>query len=111
MLASTLWLRKDVYELALVFQLAFYALASLRLFPLKLGIVSRLADVSLAFLVLNSAAAVAFLYVITGRKAIWSPNLGRISLDGGGAELRGFQCHCGLNAVEETQIVTTQTAC
>ena len=72
MLASTLWLRKDVYELALVLQLAFYALASLRLFPLKFGIVSRLSDVSLAFLVLNTAAAVAFLYFITGRKAIWS---------------------------------------
>jgi len=72
MLASTLWLRKDVYELALVLQLAFYALASLRLFPLKFGIVSRLSDVSLAFLVLNSAAAVAFLYFITGKKAIWS---------------------------------------
>jgi biofilm PGA synthesis N-glycosyltransferase PgaC len=71
-LASTLWLRKDVYELALVLQLAFYALASLRLFPLKFGIVSRLSDVSLAFLVLNSAAAVAFLYFITGKKAIWS---------------------------------------
>jgi poly-beta-1,6-N-acetyl-D-glucosamine synthase len=72
MLASTLWLRKDVYELALILQLAFYALASLRLFPLKFGIVSRLSDISLAFLVLNTAAAVAFLYFITGRKAIWS---------------------------------------
>ncbi len=33
MLVSTLWLRKDVYELALVLQLVFYALAGLRLSP------------------------------------------------------------------------------
>jgi len=72
MLVSTLWLRKDVYELALVLQLVFYALAGLRLSPGKFGFVSRLSDVSLAFLVLNSAAALAFLYFITGRKAIWS---------------------------------------
>jgi biofilm PGA synthesis N-glycosyltransferase PgaC len=72
MLVSTLWLRKNVYELALVLQLVFYALAGLRLSPGKFGIVSRLSDVSLAFLVLNSAAALAFLYFITGRKAIWS---------------------------------------
>jgi biofilm PGA synthesis N-glycosyltransferase PgaC len=72
MLVSTLWLRKDVYELALVLQLAFYALAGLHLLPGKFGIASRLSDISLAFLVLNTAAALAFLYFITGRKAIWS---------------------------------------
>lgn len=72
MFVSTLWLRTDVYELALVLQLVFYALAGLRLSPGKFGIVSRLSDVSLAFLVLNSAAALAFLYFITGKKAIWS---------------------------------------
>jgi poly-beta-1,6-N-acetyl-D-glucosamine synthase len=72
MLISTLWLRKDIYELALLLQLVFYALAGLRLSPGKFGIVSRLSDISLAFLVLNTAAALAFLYFITGRKAIWS---------------------------------------
>jgi biofilm PGA synthesis N-glycosyltransferase PgaC len=72
MLVSTLWLRKDIYELVLALQLVFYALAGFRLLPGKFGIVSRLSDVSLAFLVLNTAAAVAFLYFITGRKAIWS---------------------------------------
>jgi cellulose synthase/poly-beta-1,6-N-acetylglucosamine synthase-like glycosyltransferase len=72
MFVSTVWLGKDIYELVLLLQLVFYALAGLRLFPGNFGIVSRLSDVSLAFLVLNAAAALAFLYFITGRKAIWS---------------------------------------
>jgi poly-beta-1,6-N-acetyl-D-glucosamine synthase len=72
MFVSTLWLRNDIYELALLLQIVFYALAGLRLSPGRFGIVSRLSDISLAFLVLNTAAAVAFLYFITGRKTIWS---------------------------------------
>jgi hypothetical protein len=31
-----------------------------------------LSDISLTFIVLNGAAAVAFLYFITGRKAVWA---------------------------------------
>jgi poly-beta-1,6-N-acetyl-D-glucosamine synthase len=71
-LVSALWLRTDFYELALVLQIIFYALAGLGLSPVKFGIVSRLSGVSLAFLVLNTAAAVAFVYFVTGKKAIWS---------------------------------------
>jgi hypothetical protein len=70
-LVSTLWLRNGMYELTLVLQLAFYTLAALGLFRGKFGLVSRLSDIALAFLVLNAAAAVAFVYFITGRKAIW----------------------------------------
>jgi cellulose synthase/poly-beta-1,6-N-acetylglucosamine synthase-like glycosyltransferase len=72
LLISTFWLRKDIYELALVLQLVFYALALLSMFRAKAGIVSRLSDISLAFIVLNTAAAVAFVYFITGRKAVWA---------------------------------------
>jgi poly-beta-1,6-N-acetyl-D-glucosamine synthase len=72
MLASTLFLPDHVYRLALALQLAFYALAALRLLPAKFGILSRLSDVSVTFLVLNTAAAVAFLYFVTGRKAMWA---------------------------------------
>jgi len=71
-LVSTLWLRNGMYELTLVLQLTFYTLAALGLSRSKFGLVSRLSDISLAFLVLNAAAAVAFVYFITGRKAIWS---------------------------------------
>jgi poly-beta-1,6-N-acetyl-D-glucosamine synthase len=72
LLVSTIWLRKDIYQLALVFQLVFYSFAVLNIFRARIGIVSRLSDISLTFIVLNTAAAVAFLYFITGRKAVWA---------------------------------------
>jgi biofilm PGA synthesis N-glycosyltransferase PgaC len=72
LLLSTIWLRKGVYEIALGFQLAFYALAILSAFRAQVGVVSRLSNISLAFLVLNAAAAIAFIYFITGRKAAWA---------------------------------------
>ncbi len=68
---SAIWLRKGVYEFALGFQLFFYALAVLSMLRMKFGIVSRLSDILLAFLVLNAAAAVAFFYFFTGRKVAW----------------------------------------
>jgi poly-beta-1,6-N-acetyl-D-glucosamine synthase len=70
-LLSSISVRKGVYELALVLQLAFYGLASLSIFRAKLGVVSRLSNISLAFIVLNTAAAVALVYFVMGRKAGW----------------------------------------
>jgi cellulose synthase/poly-beta-1,6-N-acetylglucosamine synthase-like glycosyltransferase len=72
LLLSTFWLRKEIYGLALVLQLLFYSLAALSIFRAKIGFVSRLSDISLTFIVLNTAAAVAFIYFITGRKAVWA---------------------------------------
>jgi len=72
LLVSSIWLRADLYRLALALQLAFYALAALGMLRAKLGIFSRVADISLAFIVLNVAAAVALLYFITGRKVAWA---------------------------------------
>lgn len=72
LLVSTIWLRKGVYEVALGAQLVFYALALLSAFRAQAGIVSRLSDISLAFIVLNTAAAIAFFYFVTGRKAVWA---------------------------------------
>jgi poly-beta-1,6-N-acetyl-D-glucosamine synthase len=72
LLVSTFWLRNGIYALALEFQLFFYGLALLSIFHAKVGIVSRLSAISLAFVVLNTAAAVAFIYFITGRKAVWA---------------------------------------
>jgi hypothetical protein len=65
-------LRNDFYGLALILQLVFYALAVLSIFRAGFGIISRLSDISLAFIILNTAAAVAFFYFITGRKAVWA---------------------------------------
>jgi cellulose synthase/poly-beta-1,6-N-acetylglucosamine synthase-like glycosyltransferase len=71
LLLSTFWLREGIYELALVLQVVFYALAAMSVFRGRAGVVSRVADISLTFIVLNTAAAVAFVCFITGRKAVW----------------------------------------
>jgi hypothetical protein len=72
LLVSTLWLRTSVYGFVLILQLLFYALAGLGIFRLQLGILSRLSSVSLAFTVLNTAAGLAFVYFISGRKPVWA---------------------------------------
>jgi len=69
---STLWLRQGMYELALILQVALYTLAALSALRARVGFLSRLSNISLAFMVLNMAAAVAFIYFITGRKAEWA---------------------------------------
>jgi len=71
-LASTFWIRQGIYELTLVLQIALYALAILTALRPKVGFLSRLSNISLTFVVLNAAAAVAFIYFITGRKAVWA---------------------------------------
>jgi cellulose synthase/poly-beta-1,6-N-acetylglucosamine synthase-like glycosyltransferase len=70
-LVSAFWLRRDGYELVLVAQLCFYALAIVGVFHTKVDLVSRLSNVSLTFLLMNAAAAVALIYFVTGRKAVW----------------------------------------
>jgi len=72
MLISTIWLQADIYRLVLVLQIVFYSLAALSIFHAKGGIVSRLANISLAFIVLNTAAAVAMIYFVIGKKAVWA---------------------------------------
>jgi len=71
-LVSTLWLRHGMYELALVLQIVLFALATLTALHAKIGFLSRLSSISLAFIVLNAAAVVAFIYFITGKKAVWA---------------------------------------
>ena len=69
---SAMWLRRGIYEAALLLQLVFYALAFLSVFSTKASFLTRLSNISLAFIVLNAAAAVAFIYFVTGRKALWT---------------------------------------
>jgi cellulose synthase/poly-beta-1,6-N-acetylglucosamine synthase-like glycosyltransferase len=71
LLVSTVWLRKGIYECALGLQIVFYVLASLSALRGQLGIISRLSRISLAFIVLNTAAAIALVYVILGKKVVW----------------------------------------
>jgi biofilm PGA synthesis N-glycosyltransferase PgaC len=70
-LISTLLIRQAIYELALILQIGLYALAMLSALRAKVGFLSRISNISLAFILLNTAAAVAFVYFITGRKAVW----------------------------------------
>jgi biofilm PGA synthesis N-glycosyltransferase PgaC len=71
-LISSISLRQGIYGFALVVQLAFYSSAAFGIFRARLGPLSRVSDISLAFLVLNSAAAVAFVYFVIGRKVLWA---------------------------------------
>jgi cellulose synthase/poly-beta-1,6-N-acetylglucosamine synthase-like glycosyltransferase len=70
-LIGSLFLRGAIYEVARVVQIAFYASGALTLLRFRLGALSRLADASLAFVVLNTAAVVAFVYFVTGKKEVW----------------------------------------
>jgi len=71
LLTASLFLPQPVYRGALGAQLAFYALSLVALAGVKIGPLSRLADPARTFVVLNSAALVAFINFVTGRKAAW----------------------------------------
>ena len=71
-LVSTMCIRQGLYEFLLVMQIILYALAALPLSSAHAGLLSRLSNISRAFLVLNTAAAVAFVYFITGKKEVWA---------------------------------------
>jgi len=71
LLISSLFLTGTLYRAALFAQLAFYALSLIALGGMKIGPLSRIADPARTFVVLNSAAMVAFVNFVTGRKAVW----------------------------------------
>jgi poly-beta-1,6-N-acetyl-D-glucosamine synthase len=73
MLLASFFLAAPVYRIALILQLIFYALAALALLRLpKLGVLARAADPAGTFVILNTAAVIAFANFIAGRKAAWS---------------------------------------
>ena len=71
LLIASMFLPQPLYRAALVAQLAFYALSLVALAGLKIGPLSRIADPARTFVILNSAAMVAFINFVTGRKAVW----------------------------------------
>jgi poly-beta-1,6-N-acetyl-D-glucosamine synthase len=71
LLVASMLLPQPFYRAALVAQLAFYVLSLAALGGIKVGPFSRLADAARTFVVLNSAALVAFVNFATGRKAVW----------------------------------------
>ena len=60
------------YRAALFLQLAFYALSLAGMARMKLGPVARASDAAFTFVVLNTAAVVAFANFVTGRKVAWT---------------------------------------
>jgi cellulose synthase/poly-beta-1,6-N-acetylglucosamine synthase-like glycosyltransferase len=71
LLIASMFLPQPLYRAALAAQLAFYALSLAALAGVKIGPLSRIADPARTFVILNSAAMVAFVNFVTGRKAIW----------------------------------------
>jgi cellulose synthase/poly-beta-1,6-N-acetylglucosamine synthase-like glycosyltransferase len=71
LLISSLFLSGSLYRAALIAQLVFYALSLVAIGGIKLGPLSRIADPARTFVVLNSAAMVAFVNFVIGRKAVW----------------------------------------
>jgi cellulose synthase/poly-beta-1,6-N-acetylglucosamine synthase-like glycosyltransferase len=59
------------YRALFALQAGFYALSTLTLLHLNRGPLARVADAAYTFVVLNTAAAVAFVNFVTGRKAVW----------------------------------------
>jgi cellulose synthase/poly-beta-1,6-N-acetylglucosamine synthase-like glycosyltransferase len=73
MLVSSLWLKAPLYRAALVLQLAFYGLGFLALSRLpRAGVIGRVADAAGTFVLLNTAAVMAFANFVAGRKIAWS---------------------------------------
>ena len=71
-LFASLFLPQPFYRVALVAQLMFYVLSLAALAGVKIGPLSRIADPARTFVVLNTAAVVAFINFVTGRKAVWA---------------------------------------
>jgi hypothetical protein len=71
-LVACVFLAHPIYRAALVLQVAFYALSLAGLAGLRLGPVARAGDAAFTFVVLNTAAVVAFANFVTGRKVAWT---------------------------------------
>jgi cellulose synthase/poly-beta-1,6-N-acetylglucosamine synthase-like glycosyltransferase len=71
MIVASAFLHGFVYRLPLAAATGVCCLGALAFVPVPTGITSRLSHLSLAFVLLNSAAVVAFWYFATGRRQVW----------------------------------------
>ncbi|HXM61002.1 MAG TPA: glycosyltransferase family 2 protein [Terriglobales bacterium] len=71
-LVASVILRAPIYRVALALQAAFYGLSFLAMVQVKKGPLARVADTVFTFVMLNTAAVVAFCNFVSGRKAAWS---------------------------------------
>jgi biofilm PGA synthesis N-glycosyltransferase PgaC len=70
-LLSPLFMRHHFYHAVLAAQMAFYGLSVAAILGFKVGPIARLADAARTFVLLNSAAVIAFINFITGKRIIW----------------------------------------
>ena len=70
-LVGSMALSQPVYRIALVLQLAFYLLSLAAMMKLTKGPLARVADAACTFVILNTAALVAFAKFVTGRRVAW----------------------------------------
>jgi cellulose synthase/poly-beta-1,6-N-acetylglucosamine synthase-like glycosyltransferase len=70
-LMATVVLPQPLYRAALALQVSFYALSLIAMTKVLKGPLARVADAARTFVVLNSAAAVAFVKFVTGRRVAW----------------------------------------
>jgi len=70
-LISSAVLRGPFYRTTLLLQIVFYGLSIVSLFGLKRGPLARMAEAAFAFVMLNTAAVVAFYNFVSGRKTLW----------------------------------------
>jgi cellulose synthase/poly-beta-1,6-N-acetylglucosamine synthase-like glycosyltransferase len=68
---ASLFLRGPFYRLALLLQILFYALSGAAMARVVRGPLARVADAARTFVVLNTAALVAFVNFVTGREVAW----------------------------------------
>jgi cellulose synthase/poly-beta-1,6-N-acetylglucosamine synthase-like glycosyltransferase len=71
LLIASIVLSGPVYRSALALQAVFYGLSLLAALRLSRGPLARMSDAALTFVVLNSAAVVALVNFLTGRKTVW----------------------------------------
>jgi cellulose synthase/poly-beta-1,6-N-acetylglucosamine synthase-like glycosyltransferase len=71
LLVGSMVLSGAIYRSVLALQAAFYGLSLLAGLRVSRGPLAHMADAALTFVVLNSAAAVAFVNFVTGRKTVW----------------------------------------
>ena len=71
LLVASMVLTGGLYRSALALQGVFYGLSLLAWLRWSRGPLARVADAAFTFVVLNGAAAVAFVNFLTGRKAVW----------------------------------------
>lgn len=69
---SSLCIPGTLSKAAVALQLIFYGLALVSLSGLRMGFLARAGGAASAFLLLNSAAAVALIYFLTGKKEVWA---------------------------------------